>query len=264
MAGSRCSTATPRAIRCETTNVRIGRHRDNDICLQNDSISRRHALLHFNADNRRFVITDLGGDNGVIVNKIKQQIARVERWRPSGARRGPAALPRQHGARIAGCLHPVVNPVRAERGVRGRHRSGAGPRRQQKGYMVMSSDRQRTIPATVTPTTIEEKKTRFVPRPDICRSAPPPPAAPRAPRSRCGTQSVGAGPAHRQPGHARQEQPPAGGGVQEATPTKRMAIGAKTAIDPRRGRPRPSRLPWLGGGGEGPGPRQPSARSMSA
>jgi hypothetical protein len=57
----------------KTTNVRIGRHRDNDICLQNDSISRRHALLHFNADNRRFVITDLGGDNGVIVNKIKQQ-----------------------------------------------------------------------------------------------------------------------------------------------------------------------------------------------
>jgi hypothetical protein len=58
-----------------TTNVRIGRHRDNDICLQNDSISRRHALLHFNAANQRFVITDLGGDNGVFVNKreIKQQ-----------------------------------------------------------------------------------------------------------------------------------------------------------------------------------------------
>ena len=57
----------------QTTNIRIGRHRDNDICLQNDSISRRHAVLHFNSDNRRFVITDLGGDNGVIVNKIKQQ-----------------------------------------------------------------------------------------------------------------------------------------------------------------------------------------------
>jgi hypothetical protein len=55
-----------------TTNVRIGRHRDNDICLQNDSISRRHAVLHFNSDNRRFVITDLGGGNGVVVNKIKQ------------------------------------------------------------------------------------------------------------------------------------------------------------------------------------------------
>jgi hypothetical protein len=57
----------------QTTNVRIGRHRDNDICLMNDSISRRHALLHFDADKRTFVITDLGGDNGVVVNKVKQQ-----------------------------------------------------------------------------------------------------------------------------------------------------------------------------------------------
>jgi hypothetical protein len=55
----------------QTTNVRIGRHRDNDICLQNDSISRRHAVLHYNADTRRFVITDLGGGNGVVVNKTK-------------------------------------------------------------------------------------------------------------------------------------------------------------------------------------------------
>ncbi len=54
-----------------TTNVRVGRHRDNDICLQNDSISRRHAVLHYNADTRRFVITDLGGGNGVVVNKMK-------------------------------------------------------------------------------------------------------------------------------------------------------------------------------------------------
>ena len=57
----------------QTTNVRIGRHRDNDICLSNDSISRRHAVLHFDADKRTFVITDLGGGNGVIVNKVKQQ-----------------------------------------------------------------------------------------------------------------------------------------------------------------------------------------------
>lgn len=54
-----------------TTNVRVGRHRDNDICLQNDSISRRHAVLHYNADTRRFIITDLGGGNGVVVNKTK-------------------------------------------------------------------------------------------------------------------------------------------------------------------------------------------------
>jgi len=54
-----------------TTNVRVGRHKDNDICLQNDSISRRHAVLHYNADTRRFVITDLGGGNGVVVNRTK-------------------------------------------------------------------------------------------------------------------------------------------------------------------------------------------------
>jgi len=52
-----------------TTNVRVGRHRDNDICLPNDSISRRHAVVHFNPETRRFVITDLGGGNGTVVNK---------------------------------------------------------------------------------------------------------------------------------------------------------------------------------------------------
>jgi hypothetical protein len=54
-----------------TTNVRLGRHRDNDICIPNDSISRRHAVLHYNAETRRFVITDLGGGNGVVVNQTK-------------------------------------------------------------------------------------------------------------------------------------------------------------------------------------------------
>lgn len=54
-----------------TTNVRVGRHRDNDICLQNDSISRRHAVLHYNTETHRFVITDLGAGNGVVVNKTK-------------------------------------------------------------------------------------------------------------------------------------------------------------------------------------------------
>jgi hypothetical protein len=55
----------------QTTNVRVGRHRDNDICLENDSISRRHAVLHYNAETRRFVITDLGAGNGVVVNKTR-------------------------------------------------------------------------------------------------------------------------------------------------------------------------------------------------
>lgn len=56
-----------------TTNIRIGRHRDNDVCLQNDSISRRHALMHFNAESKKFVLTDLGGNNGVVVNKVRQK-----------------------------------------------------------------------------------------------------------------------------------------------------------------------------------------------
>lgn len=56
----------------QMTNVRIGRHSDNDVCLQNDSISRRHAVLHYNADHKRFVITDLGTGNGVVVNKVRQ------------------------------------------------------------------------------------------------------------------------------------------------------------------------------------------------
>lgn len=56
----------------QMTNVRIGRHSDNDVCLQNDSISRRHAVLHYNADLKRFVITDLGTENGVVVNKVRQ------------------------------------------------------------------------------------------------------------------------------------------------------------------------------------------------
>ena len=54
-----------------TMNVSLGSDRDNDICLQNDSISRRHAVLHYNTETRRFVITDLGAGNGVVVNKTK-------------------------------------------------------------------------------------------------------------------------------------------------------------------------------------------------
>ena len=54
-----------------STDVRVGRHRDNDICLSNDSISRRHAAVRYDAKARRFTITDLGAGNGVIVNKTR-------------------------------------------------------------------------------------------------------------------------------------------------------------------------------------------------
>ncbi len=64
--------ATPIPLR--GTNLRIGRHQDNDICLQNNSVSRRHAVLHYKPDMRSFVITNLGTGNGVIVNKVKKDL----------------------------------------------------------------------------------------------------------------------------------------------------------------------------------------------
>lgn len=49
------------------SNVRIGRHKDNDICLANKSVHRHHAVLHM-TPSREFTIQDLGGQNGVVVN----------------------------------------------------------------------------------------------------------------------------------------------------------------------------------------------------
>ena len=49
------------------TSVRIGRHKDNDICLSNNTVHRQHAILHM-AHDKRFVIRDLGGKNGIKVN----------------------------------------------------------------------------------------------------------------------------------------------------------------------------------------------------
>ena len=49
------------------TNVRIGRHKDNDICLVNNTVHRQHAVMHLTHD-QKFVIRDLGGKNGVKVN----------------------------------------------------------------------------------------------------------------------------------------------------------------------------------------------------
>jgi len=52
------------------TNVRIGRHRDNDICIANPSVHRQHAVLFKGADGK-FVIKDLGTKNGVVVNNVR-------------------------------------------------------------------------------------------------------------------------------------------------------------------------------------------------
>ena len=56
------------------TAIRIGRSKDNDICLLNDSISAHHAELHMRRGSTFFVV-DLNSTNGVFVNgeKISQQ-----------------------------------------------------------------------------------------------------------------------------------------------------------------------------------------------
>ena len=46
--------------------MRIGRGADNDIVLEGDSVSRRHA--HFEARTGRWFIVDDGSTNGTYVN----------------------------------------------------------------------------------------------------------------------------------------------------------------------------------------------------
>ena len=52
------------------TAVRIGRGKDNDICLLNDSISLHHAEIHRRRDGT-FYVVDLSSSNGVYVNARK-------------------------------------------------------------------------------------------------------------------------------------------------------------------------------------------------
>lgn len=52
------------------TAVRIGRGKDNDICLLNDSISLHHAEIHRRRDGT-FYIVDLSSSNGIYVNSRK-------------------------------------------------------------------------------------------------------------------------------------------------------------------------------------------------
>jgi hypothetical protein len=48
-------------------STRLGRHRENEVCLLNNSVHRRHAILHVSQDGT-FSIHDLGTKNGVSVN----------------------------------------------------------------------------------------------------------------------------------------------------------------------------------------------------
>jgi FHA domain-containing protein/von Willebrand factor type A domain-containing protein len=63
---------TSEQIPIRETAVRIGRHDDNDLKLEDDSVHRRHAVVHI-TPQREFVITDLSGAGGnhVFVNGQK-------------------------------------------------------------------------------------------------------------------------------------------------------------------------------------------------
>jgi FMN phosphatase YigB (HAD superfamily) len=50
-----------------TTALRVGRGKDNDLTLKNDSVSRHHAEIHRTREGD-FTITELNAGNGVIVN----------------------------------------------------------------------------------------------------------------------------------------------------------------------------------------------------
>ncbi|MEL7048895.1 MAG: FHA domain-containing protein, partial [Pseudomonadota bacterium] len=52
------------------TNVRLGRHRDNDICIANHSVHRQHAVILQDSDGQ-FAIRDLGTKNGIVVNNVR-------------------------------------------------------------------------------------------------------------------------------------------------------------------------------------------------
>jgi predicted component of type VI protein secretion system len=50
-----------------TTALRVGRGKDNDLALKNDSVSRHHAEIHRTREGV-FTITELKAGNGVLVN----------------------------------------------------------------------------------------------------------------------------------------------------------------------------------------------------
>lgn len=54
-------------LHIHTTLCRIGRAPDNELCLENDSVSAHHAELHRRRDGT-FSIFDLASTNGVWVN----------------------------------------------------------------------------------------------------------------------------------------------------------------------------------------------------
>lgn len=55
-----------RVVVWDTARIRIGRHHEQDIVLEDPEVSRQHALLR--RDGERFLVEDLGTSNGTFVN----------------------------------------------------------------------------------------------------------------------------------------------------------------------------------------------------
>ena len=54
----------------------VGRHRENDIVLRDNSGSRHHAC--FTKEGENLVVTDKGSKNGTIVNGLRVESVRLE------------------------------------------------------------------------------------------------------------------------------------------------------------------------------------------
>lgn len=99
------------------TAFRIGRNRDNDLVLANDSVSGQHAVIH-KARDGGFSITDLKSVNGVLVNLTLVQNAILNngdlielgevRFR---FRAPPRTLPGEEPALAPPVLEPVSAPI---------------------------------------------------------------------------------------------------------------------------------------------------------
>jgi pSer/pThr/pTyr-binding forkhead associated (FHA) protein len=62
----------PRCVRLPTDRpITIGRSKDNDLRLQDPSVSRQHAILRFDQTTRRFIALDRGSANGTLINGVK-------------------------------------------------------------------------------------------------------------------------------------------------------------------------------------------------
>ena len=56
----------PHKISLVAKRMTLGRHKDNDICIDHDTVSRHHAVINYSHDG--YNIEDCGSTNGLLVN----------------------------------------------------------------------------------------------------------------------------------------------------------------------------------------------------